>query len=630
MLMSDTMCRPIRSKSDVQAVVQRLFEPLKQYFSSGRARVLPGSSRAEFSATEAGLEGFARPLWGIAPLEAGGGSFDWWTEYRKGLVNGTDPDHPEYWGDIKDYSQRAVEIAPIGVALLLAPEVLWDPLDPAQRERVAEWMTQVNEIAYLDTNWRFFRVLANLGLRAVGASHDVTAMRTDLNRLEEFYLEDGWYTDGPTKHCDYYVAWEMHVDGLIHSVAMADEEPDRAARFRRRAELFADAFKHWFAESGAALPYGRSQTYRFAQGAFWGALAFADVEALPWGQLKHLWLQHLEWWLDQPICTDAGVLSLGYAYPTLKTTERYSSPGSPYWGMKFFLPLALSSDHPFWQATREPLIDRPEQTVHPHPEMVICRDHQCDHVFALTNGQRPNDGYDSDAKTERWYGEKYTKFAYSTDFGFGVSSSANGLENAAPDSMLLLSEEGQYFRGRTDSEDRHLTENLLYSRWHPWSDVTVETWLFPDVPWHVRVHRLKIGRDLEIVEGGFALDRRDGDNGNCEESASSEEAWSRYPAGFSGIRDLYGDRISENLHPDPNTNVLAQRTVVPVLRGELSVGTHWLATAVLGTTNESGREIWTTGPTARTSEAGFVVKDTSGVVLFDTANPMDNNEGYES
>jgi hypothetical protein len=158
--------------------------------------------------------------------------------------------------------------------------------------------------------------------------------------------------------------------------------------------------------------------------------------------------------------------------------------------------------------------------------------------------------------------------------------------------------------------------------------VAVETWLLPDIPWHVRVHRIENGRDLEGVEGGFALDRCDDDVG-YEEKAPAGEAWSRSPSGFSGIRDLYGDRTGDTLHPDPNTNVLAQRTVVPALRGKLPAGTHWLATAVLGSTGESDRDILTTGPTVRTTKTGFIVEDTLGTVRFDSANPMGNFEDNE-
>ena len=51
---------------------------------------------------------------------------------------------------------------------------------------------------------------------------------------------------------------------------------------------FAPRFLGWFSSEGSAVPFGRSLTYRFAQGAFWGALAFAGVQALPWPILKGL------------------------------------------------------------------------------------------------------------------------------------------------------------------------------------------------------------------------------------------------------------------------------------------------------------------------------------------------------
>jgi hypothetical protein len=131
------------------------------------------------------------------------------------------------------------------------------------------------------------------------------------------------------------------------------------------------------------------------------------------------------------------------------------------------------------------------------------------------------------------------------------------------------------------------------------------------------------------VGGGFALDRRDDDDGDYEEVAPAGKAWSRYPAGFSGVRDLYGDRTGETLHPHPNTNLPAQRTVVPALRGELPAGIHWLATAVVGVTGERGDDVWTAGPTARTTETGFVVKDASGTVRYDSTNPVRGGDGRE-
>ncbi len=292
----------------------------------------------------------------------------------------------------------------------------------------------------VDNNWLFFRVIVNLGLAHVGAAHDEAAMHAALDRLEAFYLGDGWYSDGPTARCDYYVPFGMHFYGLVYARLAGERDPQRAQRFRERAAAFAHEFVHWFAADGAALPFGRSLTYRFAQGGFWGALAFADLEALPWGVIKGLALRHLRWWGQRPIFQPDGTLSIGYAYPNLNVAEQYNSPGSPYWAMKFFLPLALPASHPFWQAEELPLPELPMVQPQPQAHMILCRDQGGRHVVALTSGQH-----------EPWIrhaSEKYAKFAYSTAFGLSVPIGGRGLAQAVPDSMLALSDDGVHYRVR--------------------------------------------------------------------------------------------------------------------------------------------------------------------------------------
>jgi hypothetical protein len=97
----------------------------------GNARVRLDAAAAHFDRAAADLEGFARPLWGLAPFAAGGGSFAHWDRYAEGIANGTDPEHPEYWGQVNGRDQRMVELAALGFALALAPEKLWDPLERA-------------------------------------------------------------------------------------------------------------------------------------------------------------------------------------------------------------------------------------------------------------------------------------------------------------------------------------------------------------------------------------------------------------------------------------------------------------------------------------------------------------------
>src|SRR6185437_5417019 len=137
---------PLLTRDDLARAARDLFSPLLPYFS----------------------EGGARPLWGIVPLVAGGYDFPHWDLYRRGLANGTDPRHPEYWGDVSDRDQRQVELAAIGFALAMLPQHIWDPLDPDAKARVAAYLLSAREKEFVDNNWKFFRVLIDLGLSRVG------------------------------------------------------------------------------------------------------------------------------------------------------------------------------------------------------------------------------------------------------------------------------------------------------------------------------------------------------------------------------------------------------------------------------------------------------------------------------
>lgn len=596
---------PLRTRQDFERAVTQLVEPLVTHFSSGKARVRPTAIGAHFPNGSAELEGFARPLWGLVPLGVHS-EYDRWPLFRTGLVNGTDPSHEEYWGSADDYSQKLVEMAAIGVGLALTPEHLWEPLSEGERERLVTWLNQINEAELHDCNWLFFRVMVNMGLRSVGARHDWECTQATLDRLETFYRGDGWYTDGPEdarSPTDYYIPWAMHLYGLLYATIAGDEDPERAARFRTRAEEFATQHVDWFDEYGRALPYGRSLTYRFAQAAFWGGLAFADLDPLPWGVIRGLWARNVRWWLNQPIFTDGGLLSVGYRYPTLKTSEPYNSPNSPYWAMKAFLPLALDRDHPFWQADEEPLPDRPETTVQPEAKKVICRSDE--HLFALSLAQDSVHGR-----------EKYTKFAYSTAFGFSVSGRIPGPGQAAHDSALALSLDGDQYKIPASLSATAIDGTTMTSRWVPWDGVSVETWLVPALPWHARVHRLQANRTIYSEEGGFALDRT-GDDDRTQFTHETEfgTALARYPNGLSGIADGFSDRTPVVVAEEPNTNLNHSRTVVPTLRATHDAGEHWFASAVMATPNSEAA--WEGVPTFEPTDDSVTVRTHDGERLHE-------------
>lgn len=219
---------PLATRADLQVAVAELWRPVQQRLSPGRARARLGHTGAHFSPVAAELEGFARPLWGLVPLAAGGGRVDW-APIVEGLTNGTDPQHPEFWRWPGDRDQRLVEMAAIGLALAMVPEQVWDPLPAEARSTLIRWLSRINEVAIVDNNWLFFRVLVNLGLRRVGAAeYDAAAEVAALDRLESFYLGNGWYQDGQTDRCDYYIPWAMHFYGLIYARLAGDDASEVA------------------------------------------------------------------------------------------------------------------------------------------------------------------------------------------------------------------------------------------------------------------------------------------------------------------------------------------------------------------------------------------------------------------
>lgn len=95
--------------------------------------------------TAAQIEGYARPLWGLAALLAGDSKYEKTHLFVKGLVAGTDPDGPEFWGNMEDLDQRMVESCPIGFTLAVAGKDFWDPLGEREKANVAAWIGSMND-----------------------------------------------------------------------------------------------------------------------------------------------------------------------------------------------------------------------------------------------------------------------------------------------------------------------------------------------------------------------------------------------------------------------------------------------------------------------------------------------------
>lgn len=563
---------PLKTREDLRTALGQLTGPLRPFYSSGGARLEVGAAGASYPAAIAGMEGFSRVLWGLIPLLSGGGESDLWASVLDGIRHGTDPEHEEYWGEVQDYDQRLVEMAAFGFALASAPEHIWAPLTPKEQEHLYRWLNQINSHPCYDCNWLFFNVLVNIGFRHIGQPYDAVQLENNLQRMDAFYLGEGWYSDGIDGHCDYYGPFAIHYYSLIYAKLMEQDDPERSRRFKERARLFAAGFMGWFAPDGAALPYGRSLAYRFAQSAFWSAFAYAGVEGIPAGVVKGIVLRNLRWWFSQPIFDATGVLTVGYTYPNLVMAENYNAPGSPYWAFKTFLPLALSAEHPFWNEAELPMPELPAVMVQNPPHLVLVREPASGHIAAFNSGHLYTNEHTHTSA-------KYEKFVYSTGFGFSVPRAEWGLSQGAFDSMLALSEGGDnLYRVRRRNRETEIIDNVLRSVWQPWANVEVSTWIVAGLPWHIRIHRIETGRALDVAEGGFAL----GQETELVQQLDELKAAAATPWGTSAIRGLKGYTKAHLIWPNANTNLLHPRTVLPTLTASLEPGVHWLASAVYG------------------------------------------------
>ena len=555
----------LSTKQDFQALMHLFLDPLKPYYSAGGARLHLGETGVTYGQAAIELEAFSRPLWALVPFWVGGGSDPEFEDiYRRGLAAGSDPENPEYWGSCKDYDQCFVEMAAIACGLLNAPDKLWDPLSGAEKQNLARWLDQINHHQIPECNWQFFMILVNLALKKCGMPYDPENMARGLARIDSYYSGDGWSTDGASPQKDYYIPWAIQYYGVLYAKFAADTDPERAALYRSRAELFARQFIYWFDENGAALPYGRSLTYRFAQNCFWAACVWAGLEPFPLGVMKGLIVRNFNWWLDQKMFDRDGILTIGYCYPQMYMAERYNAPGSPYWGMKSFILLALPDSHPFWSAEAEPMPALDALKPMPHANMLVARPKG--RVTAYAAGVNEGHGHGQ-------FPEKYAKFAYDTRFGFCASRSREVIWQAAPDSMLAFVIDDNVFV-RKVSLSHEIRADRVVSKWSPFPGITVTTTVLPTADGHIRRHEIESAYPCEAYDCGFAVPNF---APGYVESTAGGAATARNAAVSCTVS---GSGEGTVIKCDPNVSLYSTNVCIPAVRYAIPEGRTVLETEI--------------------------------------------------
>ena len=555
-------------KQDFLDLLERLVAPLRERYTSTKSGLRVGNTGAYYDKTTIEMEGFSRILWGLVPMWKGGGTilpgFD--ELYRQGLSSGTDPESSGYWGGFHDKDQHFVEMAAIALGLILTPDKLWNPLSEGEKQHLVTWLNGINQYTLCESNWQLFNVLVNVALKKLGREYSREKMEYGLSLIESYYQGDGWYTDGISKRRDYYVSFAIHYYCLLYSVFMEEDDPQRARRFRERAVEFGQQFVYWFAEDGASIAYGRSLTYRFAQCSFWSACLFAGVEPFPIGVMKGIIARHFKDWMSYPIFDSAGLLTIGYRYPNLHMAESYNAPGSPYWSLKAFLLLALSDEHPVWQVESQPLppLDRIKTLEHANMVMTRSPEHVCAYVSGQYGGYADNHA-----------SEKYSKFVYSTKYGFSVPRSQQDIHENAPDSMLAFVIDGMVFVRRGCSQFQ-IEDNAVTSTWSPFEGIEVETTVIPDENGHTRRHVVTSEYDCAAYDCGFSVPMYE----PGAVKRTQEVGMAKAENGTYGCTVFGESGTGEVLDANPNTNLMFPNSVIPAVRYGIKKGRQEFVTRV--------------------------------------------------
>ncbi len=327
------------------------------------------------------METFGRLMAGIAPwlkaAEDGGDAQaaqlrEWALASYK---NAVDPASPDYlcWGVS---GQNLVDAAYIAESLLRGWDSLWMPLDKQTKERYLKEFTRLRDIDPPYTNWLLFSsIIESFMFKATKAEKlsapfegwrpDEYRVNSAIRKVEEWYMGDGWYADGPVFAFDYYSSYVFHAMYLETLQAMVDAGKNSRIdygkyheRALRRAQKFAVVLERLISPEGTFPVFGRSIPYRLAALQPLALMAWQGTlpDELSNGQVRAALTKVMRRMFDggQQNFNDDGFLTIGFCGSQPDVADWYTNNGSLYMTSLVFMPLGLPATDAFWTAPAEP------------------------------------------------------------------------------------------------------------------------------------------------------------------------------------------------------------------------------------------------------------------------------------
>ncbi|MCL2692406.1 MAG: DUF2264 domain-containing protein [Rikenellaceae bacterium] len=252
--------------------------------------------------------------------------------------------------------QRLVDAAYIAQSFIHARQALWEPLDEKTKQRYIEKFQSLRAVVAPYNNWLLFRAIVDSFLLMIGEQHDAFAIDLTVRKIGEWYLSDGWYSDGSEFALDYYNSFVIHpmlldvVEILAANRRRTPVDPDLALRRMQRYNILLERM----ISPEATFPLlGRSIHYRMGvfQTLALSAWKYGLPEPLTNGQVRNALTAVMKRMFSvEGNFTEQGFLSLGLVGYQPDIADYYTNTGSEYITATVFLPLGLPADHDFWTA----------------------------------------------------------------------------------------------------------------------------------------------------------------------------------------------------------------------------------------------------------------------------------------
>ena len=380
-------------KSDREVWVEQLYQmaaPVLSAMAEGRLQQEMSLEKGtlELSPTWDGrdkrvsyMEAFGRLMAGLAPwLSLPDDDTDEGLKRRqlrewalKSYANAVNPDSPDYLG-WQSGGQTLVDAAYLVQSLFRGYDALWTPLDEVTKQRYINELQGLRRYDPPYTNWLLFVAMEECFLMYVGADYDQYRIHLALNKVEEWYVGDGWYSDGPAFAFDYYnsyVIQPMYVDCLEMIKARNPRDnwltkgtgelggiQNRYKLAVRRMQKYSVILERLISPEGTYPVVGRSIPYRMAVFQPLAQLAWREQlpDELSYGQVRAGMTTVLRQMFCRPGYSnfnEGGFLTIGFVGNHPNVADWYTNNGSLYLTSLAFLPLGLPADHPFWTAPAE-------------------------------------------------------------------------------------------------------------------------------------------------------------------------------------------------------------------------------------------------------------------------------------